>query len=499
MKKLFGLFIVALLIAMSCRKEEAILSRGIQLKFSTDTVFLDTVFTTIGSSTYTLKVFNPEKEKVIIDNIRLGKAGSSFYRMNVNGTATQNINRVEILPEDSIYIFVEVTPNVGSSTELVYTDSIIFTNKGTVQHVNLVTLTRDAHFHYPDKFLILGNPPNTVVIPYSIINCNETWVNDKPHVIYGYAVVDSACTLTINPGAEVYFHDNSGLWVFDHASLRVNENSTPGNGDSVIFAGDRLEPAYEDIPGQWGGVLGGIFISGRSTNNVIRNAVIKNAVNALRIDSVDETQGPNLHISSSYVLNSSRTAIYGGYGNMTAENLVVANSGLFLFYALGGSYEFKHCTFANYWNQSTRSEAAVTLSNFFEFNDGSGVQRRLRSLNKAYFGNCIIHGNNRQELNIAEDLGIGFNYELNHALLKVDPDEEDRGYDISDINHFIQLVVNGDPVFLNTDNNNYDLDTTSQAIDQANLQDALDVDLDIKGRIRNGDIRPDLGAFEFQK
>ena len=25
--------------------------------------------------------------------------------------------------------------------------------------------------------------------------CNDVWNNDKPHVIYGYAVVDSACSL----------------------------------------------------------------------------------------------------------------------------------------------------------------------------------------------------------------------------------------------------------------------------------------------------------------
>ena len=37
------------------------------------------------------------------------------------------------------------------------------------------------------------------------------WENDKPHVIYGYAIVDPGNTLTINEGCQVYLHKNSGL------------------------------------------------------------------------------------------------------------------------------------------------------------------------------------------------------------------------------------------------------------------------------------------------
>ncbi len=497
MNKLPPLVLVLLLVAaFACRREESILNRGVNLRFSTDTVYLDTVFTTVGSSTYTLKVFNPERETVRIDNIRLGRGNGSAFRLNVDGRATKNINNVEILAEDSIYIFVEVTAPEINGNDLIYADSIIFTNKGTVQHVDLLTLSRDVYFHKPNRFLVLGNPPNLTTLPYSLIDCNDIWMNDKPHVIYGYAIIDSNCTLTINPGTEVYFHNNSGLLVGNFSELRVAENGIAGLDDSVIFAGDRLEPFYEDIPGQWGGVLGGIYIAQRG-KAVINIANIKNASTAVRLDSAFNAD--QLTITNSYILNSSRVGLFGGYGSLDAKNLVIANSGLHCFYAFGGNYAFRHTTFANYWNQSTRNTSAVLLTNFIEFQDGNGVtQRIVRDIENCYFGNCIIDGNNNQEFGLAQDMGGSINYFFNHGLLKVDNDPEERGFDVSDQSLFSNVLINRNSGFIDPGLNRYDLDAdVSQAIDQGNTLDGQSIGNDILGRLRNVG-QPDLGAYENQ-
>ncbi|MGB0176965.1 MAG: choice-of-anchor Q domain-containing protein, partial [Owenweeksia sp.] len=395
-----------------------------------------------------------------------------------------------------IYIFIEITPGACPTTEMVYEDRLLFENKGTQQEVTLITLVWDANFHYPDKFLVAGEGNNSVVVPYSIIDCNTIWRRGEKHVVYGYAVVDEGCELIIEPGVEVYFHRNSGLWVFNGGSLKVAEGLSPGNMDSVLFTGDRLEPAYENIPGQWGGLLGGIFIDD-SARVIINNSVIKNAENAIRLDSA---QFPDqLVISNSYILNTSRTAIFGGFGSVTAENLVVANSGYYGLFCYGGNYEFRHCTFANYWTQSTRTVPAVFLTNYFDFRNPDGSNLRVvRPLQKAYFGNCIIYGNNQQELSIEKDDADILNYQFNHVLLKLDRDEEDRGFDVNGPG-FISPIVNFNPDFIDDEINSYDLQQSSAAIDQGNNQDALQVNLDIKGRIRNIDGDPDLGAFEFQK
>lgn len=480
------------LLLVSCRKDEPVASSGINLKFSSDTLFLDTVFSSVGSSTYLLKVYNPAAEKVVIDNISLGRGAGSSYRINVNGRSGQQFSNVEILAEDSIYVFVEVT-KATSASEFLYVDSLLFNNKGIMQDVKLITLVQDAYFHFPNQFIRVGN----TFIPYGRLDCNDTWTGDKPHVIYGYALVDSGCVLNIEAGAEVHFYNNSGLWVTNGASLKVGENAgPPGAGDSVIFSGDRLEPFYEDVPGQWGGPLGGIFLQGGSVNNVINNAVIKNATTAIRLDS---TSTKNLDITNTYILNSSRTGILGGYGNIEAQTLVIANAGLHLFYAFGGSYDFKQCTFANYWNSGTRTSASITLSNFLDVQDQDGsIFRIVRDLSQAYLGNCIITGNNRQELAILKDESGVLNYLVDHALLKLDIDPEDRGFDINDPVFFQNILVNSDPGFRNTEMNQYALDTNSQAVNQGSGIISIGIPLDILGKSRNVNSQPDLGAYERQ-
>ena len=493
LKRLFLLTGLALAL-FACRKETIISGTGVNLRFSTDTVYLDTVFTQIGSSTYTLKVYNDAEETVEIDNIRLGKPSSSF-NINVNGKAVTSIENVQILPNDSMYIFVEVNAPNAASAEYLLTDSIIFNNKDKEQFVQLVSLAREAKFIRPNRFLTSGSGDNLITIPYSIIPCDTSWSAGLPIVVYGYAVIDEGCELAINPGVDVHFHNNSGLWVFNGGTLKVAEGNNPG-GDSVTFQGDRLEPYYEDIPGQWGGVLGGIFIDD-SARAIINTAVIKNATTAIRLDSGQFND--QLNITNSYILNNSRVGLYGGYGKVNATNVVIANAGVHLFYAFGGNYQFRHTTFANYWNQSTRQDPSVYLTNFIEVQTENGIEVVAREIEQCYFGNCIIDGINRQEFVISEDESRPLSYRFTNALLKLNNDIEDRGFDVSDADHFTQntIYVNTASEFVNVEVNNYALDTASQAVNVGNTSDATQA-LDILGNFRNIGGLPDLGAIERQ-
>lgn len=492
MKKLVFLLAFLSIALFSCRKEDPIAGQGVQLKFSTDTVFLDTVFTSIGSSTYNLRVFNPSDDKVILDRVQLSNP-AGFYSMNVNGTAGNDQKNVEILGKDSIHIFIEVKHNKKpQSLNFIAEDSIIFVNKGVTQNVKLVTTVRDAYFHFPNKFITIGS----TVIPYSVIapeNQTTTLPNDKPHVIYGYAVADENSTLNILGGTELYFHQGSGLWVYEGSTLKVAEGATSGVGDSVTFAGDRLEPFYEDAAGQWGGPLGGIFIQGNTGNHIINNAVIKNATTALQLDS---SNGNLTTLTNSWILNSSRVGIYGGFGNLEAENVVVANSGLYCLYAFGGSYDFNNCTFANYWQGNTRSTAAVTLSNYLELVDENNKTFRIvRELNQANFNNCLMVGNNQEEFTIIKDDSRALNYFVQYSMLDVFSEPEDRAYDVNDPTYFDNIKLNLEVDFVNTERNNYALDSASQAVDQGNPFNAPSQD--ILGNFIFGGLR-DMGAYERQ-
>ena len=103
------IFSIILVLISSCRKDfDTILSTG-NLSFSKDTVYLDTVFTNIGSGTYNLKVYNKSKHAISIPSVNLEKGENSFYRLNVDGMAGRSFENVEILAKDSLYIFIETT------------------------------------------------------------------------------------------------------------------------------------------------------------------------------------------------------------------------------------------------------------------------------------------------------------------------------------------------------------------------------------------------------
>jgi len=134
----------------SCRKDfEYVPSSGI-LEFSQDTVFLDTIFSNIGSSTYSLKVYNRSNEDVEIPTISLASGPSSSYRLNVDGSAGNSFTNIPLQANDSLFIFIETTVDItNNQPSFLYTDAIQFDSGTNQQEVQLVTLVKDAVFIFP--------------------------------------------------------------------------------------------------------------------------------------------------------------------------------------------------------------------------------------------------------------------------------------------------------------------------------------------------------------
>src|SRR5690606_24871837 len=145
------------------------------------------------------------------------------------------------------------------------------------------------------------------------VNGNELeWNNDKPYVIYGYAAVPPDKLLEISEGAEVYFHRNSGLVTFSNGTLNANGSIE----NPISFQGDRLEPSFEDTPGQWDG----IWISQDSDVN-LSNVVIKNAVDGLFINKNKQTA--NLYNVQIY--NCERNGLLLQVADVIGKNIVTNN------------------------------------------------------------------------------------------------------------------------------------------------------------------------------
>jgi len=479
---------ITLLVFFSCRKDfSAELSSG-NLSFSKDTVYLDTVFTNIGSSTYNLKVYNKSNKNISIPSIALGKGDGSFYRLNVDGIPGKIFENVEILAKDSLFIFIETTIDYSQVSNPIYTDEIVFDHGINLQEVKLVTLVKDAHFLFPSKdangfieTISIGKTTDGEDLKVNgfFLEDNTTFTNEKPYVIYGYCAVPPSKTLTIEAGVKIYFHANSGLIVSKNATLTINGELN----NKVFLEGDRLEPQFSNIPGQWGA----IWLRAGSKNNSIKNTIIKNASAGIISDSIGNNLAPTLIIKNSQIYNSSNFGIFGRETNIYGENLVINNSGQSsLACTIGGTYNFVHSTFANYWNNSFRQYPSVLINNFFTYNKNNAQVVEKRNLHAANFTNCIIDGNSNIELVIEKAEGTVFNYSFKNNLIRVK--------DFNDPIRFIDNIFNGNPHFKSPLKNELMIGQNSGAIKKGNEQGRILTPIDILGVTRG--IPADIGAYQ---
>jgi hypothetical protein len=410
---------------MSCKKDKLLTSASARLTFSQDSILFDTVFTHIGSTTKLFRVHNPNKGKINISSIKLARGTASYFRLNVDGVAGKSFTDVEIAAGDSIYIFVEVTIDpTNQLNPFIYKDSILFELNGNQQHFDLIAFGQNAYYHMPNQKIIFSN---TQALYYEVEPCGAYWKSDLPHLIYGYAVVDSACTLTVQAGAKIYLHGGAGIWVYRYGNIQVQ--GTEAN--PVTFQGDRLEEEYKDVPGQWDR----IWINEGNSTNEINYAVIKNAYIGVHagysifdglelpwISSFTPPSATKLILSNTIIQNCSYAGILGHCYNITGGNNVVVNCGQSLCeFDYGGNYAFYQSTFANYWNQTnngTGSSARTTPS--FVFNNYfNGSQ--LSTFDSLYFGNCILDGSLAEEFQfdtLGQSGGFTHSYLFDHCALK---------------------------------------------------------------------------------
>lgn len=509
MKFIYGLVLAATVILWSsCRNDfESVASSG-NLEFSRDTVYLDTVFTNIGSSTYNLKVYNRSDDDINIPSVRLAEGESSKYRLNVDGIPGKIFDDVQVLANDSIFIFIETTVDITDQTnnlEYLYTDQILFDSGANEQKVELVTLVQDAVFLYPEMFpdgttetlnLGMDDEGNDILVEGFFLDDPElTFTNEKPYVIYGLAAVPPGKTLTVNPGARVHFHADSGILVANTGSIK--SNGAPSTDpelleNEIIFEGDRLEPDFSDVPGQWLT----IWCTAGSTDNEFSYTTIKNSTVGILMDSNDGDR--TLTLNNVQIYNSGNVGLLARTGDVYGENVVINNSGQSsLACSLGGRYTFNHCTFANYWTNSFRSFPTITIDNELQTGENEVT---VADLLEANFNNCIIYGNETREIALVENENAAFNFQFNNCLIRFeDPFGDFEGlanYDFENPSLYANCIFNTDASFQDATMNNLNIETGVSGADGIGATNVANlVPFDLNGSARNINA-PDAGAYE---
>jgi len=462
---------------------------GLELEFSSDTILFDTVFTTVGSVTLPLKVYNPHKTAVSIDRIALANPNSPF-RINVDGYPGPEVRDLPLLADDSLWIFIEVTVDPNSATSpFVVEDELEVELNGGLQTVTLAAWGRNAHFH--------GGLNRVEALP-----CAETWAPDKPHVVYGVAVVDEDCTLNILAGTEVYFHAKSGIWINQATLIADGSIQSP-----ITFRGNRLEDGYVDLPGQWGievdfeyetdfGVetftvaRGGLWFYG-SKGSVVDHAIIEGGTIGIQVDTVGTASAPALTLTNSRIRNMTATGLFAQGGVIDGWNNLITDCGqVCAAFTLGGVYRMDHCTFANYWSEGVRQAPAVFFNDWYESADGELV---VRSLEGSVFRNCIMWGNNA-ELTDFDELVADLVAPVSAPIVQysaVDTQAENFPPDF-----LLFCTTEEEPPFVSSMDRDFHLNSNSSLWEGGPSQFFISTDLD--GLPRNVGVA-DKGCFERQQ
>ena len=405
-----------------CQRETYADENTVKLCFSADTVSFDTVFTTLGTATRQVRVYNRSGKDVNLSSVTLAKGYQSRFRLNVDGDTSLVARHIVIQDGDSIFIFIQacINPNGGTSA-VIEEDDIVFSNG---QRLHLTAWGRDAYYH--------KRGPNDTTWYYPI-DCN-TWntsQHDKPHIIIGTAAVLEGNTLSLIAGDELYFAPDAMLIIDSAASIKVHGSVS----QPVLFSSlRRHEQWYASLPGQWQMMW---FYNG-STGNIIDHAVIENGTDGIR--AYPDAQ---VNVSNTIIRNMSDAAIVGQNATIDVNNMLVYDCYTSLALIGGGSYSFDYCTLADYWTYrgKTRDTASVIISNYYPLSSSEFYGSDMRQAN---FSHSIIYGSFSHEVSINLMPGLAMNYHFDNSCLVRggDWDEDPRFEDVTNDDYRLQ---NGSP------------------------------------------------------
>ncbi len=487
MRKVLVFILLSVIIAsISCRRKlEFSDNPSKNIDLSTDTISFDTVFTSIGSSTRVLMIYNNNSDNLKINSIRLEKGNHSPYSVNVDGQAGYNFSDMEIYGKDSLYVFIKVTINPNDEDNPFFVqDRLIFNTNGNEKVVHLTAYGQNAHYIIGRKGIFPdanGHYTNYYVAITDSVNNDVHWTAEKPYVIYNVALIDSDGTLTIEPGTHVYFHGGASLWAWSEGQLIVNGTAE----NPVVFQGDRLEEYYKDQPGQWDRIW--LMEAREGHGHSINHAIIRNGFIGLQIQRMLKDNLAATYINNTIIENHTGMGIYANCYSIGMSNFVVNNCGNYCIALTGGGeYLLSHGTIANYWTGSTRKAPALFFNNLYQ--DPTDGNTYAIPFNCA-INNSIVYGNQENEFGTGFYQGTDTIYTFRNSLIRTQRPH-------SNTNLYESCVFNKSPKFKNTEQFNFHIKENSEAIGIGNPAYAVgDLQYDLDG-VDRGD-SPDAGAYQY--
>ena len=453
-----------------------------KLAFSTDTLTFDTVFTTIGSATSKIMIYNRNNFALNISHLAVGGGRNSAFRINVDGSlnADNQFENIVIRAKDSMYIFVAVTVNPQNANSPVFIkDSIVFQTNGVLQKVKLQAYGQ-----------------NITILRGRVYLRNTTLSSTLPYLIYDSLIVAPNRTLTIKSGCKLYFHNNANMIVYGN----LNAEGTAAN--PILMRGDRLDDIkfstqfpYNNVAGQWGGV----FLLGEGTNHVFRHVIMNSGYVGIYVRNNNFVNLPNLQISDCRIHNFLLYGLVVQNANVVVTNSEISNTSSYSVYLSGGKHTFLQSTIANYFDNSSVQPAsrdkkpALMIMNL---NRVSPMQTEFR--------NCIISGNYDNEFSLASRYLDQYNGVFDHCYIRK-PDSLKLPKQFTSIRWYNRKDTLFKSIRYDYQKNvyfNFMPDSVSPARGLGNSIDPLTVakyslNFDLNGNSRPNN-KPDAGAYQWQ-
>ncbi len=455
-----GVLLAGMWAFSGCDEEREQLSTdpAITLKFSADTVFFDTVFTTLGSITKRISVINSAKNAVNIGRISIGNTFDSPYSLVINGKEQNSLENVRILGDDSLLVLVKVTIDpLDQDLPFVVQDSVIFETNGNRQDVKLISWGQDAHFFRSSR-------------NRTDLDCQTVWTADRPFVVFDSLVVPRNCELIIEAGTQIHFDLNSALFVLGKLTVK----GTPEN--PVVFQGIRQDEPYDVTPGQW---LALFFLEG-SKENTLDWAIIKNAQVGLRIGTPDDDTTPDVSVTNSVIENMAVAGIQAFTSDVYVGNSLIhncADNGIAMI--AGGNYTLHQNTIVNYQLDFIRSNLSLLMTNYLPLDGADDLVAPIF----VDMRNCIVWGSFREELEFVATEAAPFEVQFENNIIRTEFIDE------FNLTNFLNI----DPKFRGSiADKQYFLDEGSPAIDAGQ---PLGFTTDLRNATRTE--IPDIGAYEF--
>jgi len=326
-------FVFVMVSITGCREQQLTMDSNARLRFSVDSINFDTVFTTVGSSTRMVMVYNPNQNAIRINHV-WWKKGQYFFA-SLDGENNKTLwHDIDLFGGDSLFLFVrtEIDP-YGNNTHPIEVDTLYFEVNGNRQYIAVQAYGMDVE---------------KIRTPHGLSNFSDAhFTNDKPYLIYDTIVVQG--TLTIDEGSTFYMHNNARIIAYGDVKAEGSKEKP------IRFMGDRTDYLFPQVPyrvasGQWGGLfLNDTTANGGRLKYVLNNIHLLSGQVGIYCSCKNKNQLSHLVLHNARIHNMSAYGVVLENTDVEMSNVEISNCASYGLYLCGGNHRVEHLSVANYF------------------------------------------------------------------------------------------------------------------------------------------------------